>query len=53
MGRSTWELDEVKEQEMKDIFRNEYMRKSKLNGENKIKDVNYMGCSLYCDIVEE
>ena len=40
------ELDKMKEHEMKDIFRNEYMRrlklvmKSKLNGGNKIKAVN-------------
>ena len=46
------ELDKVKEQEMKDIFRNEYMRrlklvmKSKLNGRNKIKAANTWAVSL-------
>ena len=40
------DLDKVEEQEMKDIFRNEYMRrlklvmKSKLNGRKKIKASN-------------
>ena len=46
------ELDKVKEQEMKDIFRNMYMRrlklvmKSKLNGRNKIKAGNTWAVSL-------
>ena len=45
-------LDKVKEQEMKDIFRNEYMQrlklvmKSKLNGKNKINAVNTWAVSL-------
>ena len=46
------ELDRVKEQEMKKIFRNEYMRRlklvmqSKLNGGNKIKAVNTWAVAL-------
>ena len=46
------ELDRVKEQEMKDSFRNEYMRslklvmQSKLNGGNKIKTVNTWAVAL-------
>ena len=47
------ELDKVKEQEMNDIFGNEYMRrlklvmKSKLNGRNKIKAANTWAVSLH------
>ena len=46
------ELDRVKEQEMRNVLRNEYMRrlklvmKSKLNGGSKIKACKHMGCSL-------
>ena len=45
-------LDKVKEQVMKDIFRNQYMRrlklvmKSKLNGRDKIKAANTWAVSL-------
>ena len=45
-------LDKVKEQEMNDIFRNQYMRrlklvmKSKLNGRYKIKAANTWAVSL-------
>ena len=46
------ELDRVKEQEMKDILRDEYVRRlklvmrSKLNGRNKIKAVNTWAVAL-------
>ena len=42
------ELDRVKEQEMRNILRNEYMRRLKLvmNGGSKIKACKHMGCSL-------
>ena len=46
------ELDRVKEQEMKDILRDEYVRRlklamsSKLNGRNKIKAVNTWAAAL-------
>ena len=46
------ELDKVKEQEMKQEFRAEYMRrlkliiKSKLHGRNKIKAINTWAISL-------
>ena len=46
------ELDKVKEQEMKQEFRAEYMRrlklimKSKLHGRNKIKAINIWAISL-------
>ena len=46
------ELDEIKEQEMKEVFRKEYMRrlklimKSKLHGRNKIKAINTWAVSL-------
>ena len=45
-------LDRVKEQEMKDILRDEYVRRlklvmsSKLNGRNKIKAVNTWAVAL-------
>ena len=55
------ELDKVKEQKMKDIFRNEYMRrlklvmKSKLNGKNKIKAINCILATIRwrCDWMDE
>ena len=53
------ELDIVKEQEMKDIFRNDYMQrlklvmKSKLNGRNKIKATNTLQYSGRSDQVDE
>ena len=55
------ELDKVKEQKMKDIFRNEYMRrlklvmKSKLNGKNKIKAINCILATIWwrCDWMDE
>ena len=46
------ELDRVKGQEMRNVLRNEYMRrlklvmKSKLNGGSKIKACKHMACSL-------